>query len=302
MILFYGQLRKYDAREDALEKLRRFVDGSEPELARFLVRNLGGFSHVVTYRELVELVLSGRATEELLARWRQMYAEVISQGLAPLWTKAGEAAGARVMSQRPGFVFDPWHSALARWGERRAAELLTNSAAEMRRGVRAALARGAWGEELGVDELARVVRPVVGLNTPQVRANQRYYRSLRENGVAPKKAREKALRYAARQHRYRGHMIARTELAFAYNYGENQAVRQAQELGYMGKTVKEWCTADTERTCPHCQALDGVQVQMSEAFPYSASRGSAGKLYLPPAHPHCMCGLLYVEVTKPEKG
>lgn len=204
MILFYGQMRKSDAREEALRKLQRFVDGSEPELARFLVRNLGGFSNVVTYRELVDLVLSGRMTEEMMASWRQMYAKVISEGIVPLWTKAAETAGTQVASQRPGFAFDPWHRALVRWGERRTADLLTNSTAEMRRGVRAALARGGWGESLSVDELAQVIRPVVGLNEPQVRANQRYFRTLRENGTAPKNAREKALRYAARQHRYPG--------------------------------------------------------------------------------------------------
>lgn len=42
-------------------------------------------------------------------------------------------------------------SARAAWW---AAELLTNSTAEMREGVRAALKRGAWGETLGVMKAA----------------------------------------------------------------------------------------------------------------------------------------------------
>lgn len=304
MILPYDRARrvaKLDAREEALRRLRRFVDGSERELALFLVRNINGLSQAITYHELIEWVLTGAVTEEFLAEWRRQYAVTLSQVLLPTWERAAQTAGAQVMSLRPGFSYDPWSRGLARWGERRAAELLTNSTAEMREGVRAALKRGAWGESLGVDELARVIRPVVGLNTPQVRANQNYYRSLTEGGLSPAKAREKAVKYAARQHRYRAHMIARTELAFAYASAGDQAVHQAQELGYMGKTVKEWCTAETERTCPFCAALDGVRAGMDQVFPYGGRRGRAGPLYLPPAHPHCMCAVLYVEITQPER-
>lgn len=301
MILLYGQVRKAPAREEALEKLRRFVEGEEPGLALFLARDMGDLAQAVTYRELIDLVLAGKLTEPVLAKWRQMYAVVVSQRLSPAWTAAAQAAGAETESLFPGFRFDPWHSALAQWGQRHAAELVTNSTAEMRQGIRAALQAGGWGKNLGTDELARVIRPVIGLHKPQVRANQNYYKNLVENGMPPAKAQEKALLYAARQHRYRAHMVARTELAFGYNEAEDQAVRQAQAAGYMGEAVKEWCTADTERTCPCCSALDGLQVGMDEVFPYAGSTGKRGPVDKPPAHPHCMCGVLYQEVGRSER-
>ena len=42
------------------------------------------------------------------------------------------------------------------------------------------------------------------------------------------KARDAAIKYAERQHRQRAFDIAQTEMAFAYNRGADEGIRQAQ--------------------------------------------------------------------------
>ena len=152
---------------------------------------------------------------------------------------------------------------------------------------------------MNVDDLSRVIRPMVGLTDRQTRANLNYYQKLLDNGVTEKKAQEMAIKYGAKQHRYRSQMIARTELAFSYNQGQFLAVKQAQEQNLMGKCKKVWVTADTERTCPYCNSLDGKEIEMDEDFDIQTNlKGSLIKR-CPPAHPHCMCAINYIEVEPP---
>ena len=91
---------------------------------------------------------------------------------------------------------------------------------------------------------------------------------------AAKKAQEAALKYAARQHRARADMIANTELAFAYNRGENMSIRNAMREGLMGACVKVWRTAGSERVCPKCGALNGKEIGFDESFDIGAERCS----------------------------
>jgi SPP1 gp7 family putative phage head morphogenesis protein len=109
--------------------------------------------------------------------------------------------------------------------------------------------------------------------------------------TADKRAREAAMRYAHRQERERAFCIARTELASAYNHGAYNATKDAQEKGYIGDCKKTWLTADDERVCPICGGLDGESVNMDAKFSIDVD--------LPPAHPHCRCGVAFEEVTKP---
>lgn len=95
-------------------------------------------------------------------------------------------------------------------------------------------------------------------------------------------------------------MIARTELAASYNGGHYLSVLQAQQQGLMGECKRIWRTADTERTCSYCAALDGTEVGMEEDFIFTHGRQTTS-ITTPPAHPHCMCTLTYEEIVRPEK-
>ena len=154
-------------------------------------------------------------------------------------------------------------------------------------------------EDMTADVLSRVIRPMVGLTVQQSEANLRYFKKLIDNGVSEKRAMDLAMKYAARQHRYRGYNIARTELAFAYNKGAHEGTKQAQQAGYMGEVVKIWCTAEDERTCEYCGSLEGKRIAMDEEFDFKTKLRTPGIRLSPPAHPSCRCTVLYEEVSPP---
>ena len=119
---------------------------------------------------------------------------------------------------------------------------------------------------------------------------------------AAKKAQEAALKYAARQHRARADMIANTELAFAYNRGENMSIRNAMREGLMGACVKIWRTAGSERVCPRCGALNGKRIGFDESFDIGGREMFPGMHETPPAHPRCRCVVQYKEIAAPARG
>lgn len=236
----------------------------------------------------------------MLLQWQQFYAMFVADALQPLWDGAFEATAAQISSVRNGFQYDKGAPAVRRWTENRAADFVTSCSKETQAGIRAALKHSVYHEDISVDELAQVIRPMVGLTRPQVVANQNYYNRLLDGGMKSEKAAQRSIKYAEQQHRYRAQMIARTESAMAYNHAEYEVVRQAQADGYMGHANKVWCTADDERTCDVCGALDGKSVEMDDNFEFQTKLPkSKGMARVPPAHPHCRCTTLYEESDEP---
>lgn len=291
------------AMDEVLRKLRSFLDTKEPELVKILVNFWNNQGKAITYKEIREALLAGRISPELLEEWMQDYNRFVVQHLQPKWREAIEAGAADLAAKYPDWYFNPMSDGIKQWTEQRAAEFVTSVTDTQIEGIRAVVQNSAALNNLNVDQLARVIRPMVGLYKEQAEANLRYYTNLVENGMKEKKARDLALRYAGRQHRYRAMMIARQELAMAYNTGAHHAVKQAQEAGYMGKTVKVSCCADDERVCPICGkgGLDGAIVGVDEEFDIP-NRGNYKftKLH-PPYHIKCRCGVLYKEIEPPSR-
>lgn len=288
MIILCNSIQKADPSTDALARIKRFLSTWEPQAKKFLVG--GHTEEKLSYKDIQDAFLSGKVPVSFLQQWQQKYALFVVNVLSPLWKSAYQTAAKQVESQRQGFNFDPFMPAVQKWSDKRAAALITQCTADTKRGIQAALKRSVYHEDIGVDELAKVIRPMIGLTRPQVVANQNFYNSLLDNGVKPKVAAQRSASYASRQHRYRAQMIARTETATAYNQAEYEVVRQAQKSGYMGKTVKVWCTAGDERTCATCGSLNGKRIEFGDDYTVSG-----GNVRVPPAHPHCRCTLLYME-------
>ena len=295
-----GRLEK-SARSDVLRRLRAFLDANEPDLVYFLVNTWRAQGKAITYKEIREALLAGDIDQAILDRWHEDYSIFVVERLLPAWRKAMEEATAELSAQFPVWRFDPYSDGVKEWVEQRGAAFVTNVSSAQIEGLRAVLQKAAVLEEMGVDQLARAVRGMVGLTKPQAVANLNYYTNLIKNGTSEKRAQDLSIRYAARQHRYRGYNIARTELAFAYNKGAYEGAKQAQEKGYLGEAVKEWCTADDERVCEICGKLDGLQVRMDEDFPFSTKLEGRepGIKLTPPAHPSCRCGFMVKQIQQP---
>lgn len=290
---FLHNVQKGVAETEVLRLLRSFLDANEPGLVRFLVQNWNAQGKSITYKELREAILSGEINSELLGEWQQDYSRFVTAYLRPSWELAmGEAAKA-LEDKYPGFYFDPMSDGIQEWVSNRAAEFVTNSSGTQIEGLRSVIQRAATLEDMSLDQLARAIRPMVGLTRPQSIANFNYYNTLIAGGTSPERALELSTRYAARQHRSRAYTIARQELAMAYNTGADQAVRQAQDAGYMGDMVKVCSCADDERVCSICGALEGSVVGMDEDFPVPNRGSYKFTMRYPPFHVGCRCAVLY---------
>lgn len=296
-------IQKDAAAVAVLQKLRSFLDEAEPELVYFLVNTWRFQGRAITYKELREAILAGDITSTLLDQWMQDYNKFVVKHLQPAWQKAMDAAVESLEAKYPEWHFDPYADGVRDWTTQRSADFVTSVTNTQIQGIRAVVQKAAVLEDMNVDQLARAIRPMVGLYHQQAVANLNYYNTLIDSGMAPKKALDLSTRYAARQHRYRGYLIARTELAFAYNQGSYEGTKQAQEAGYMGQVEKVWCTADDERVCSVCGGLDGKRVGMDDDFDFDTKLAVPTNPTIrkvPPAHPSCRCTVLYEETSPPK--
>lgn len=297
------RIEKSAAGNAALRKLRAFLDSSEPELVRLLVNLWNTQGRAITFRELREAILAGDLSQDFLEAWRQDYAKFVIENLRPAWDKAMAEAVEELRLKYPQWYFDPMADGVREWVETRGAEFVTSVSENQMLGLRTVIQRAAGMNTMNVDQLARAIRPMTGLYWQQSVANLSYYQRLLAGGVLAEKALDLSLRYSARQIQYRGMLIARTELAFAYNRGYLEGIRQAQAAGYMGLAVKIWLTAEDERTCPYCGSLEGKTIPMDEEFPFATklARYNPEIRLTPPAHPNCRCGYMVLEVEPPQK-
>ena len=287
---------------DALKatyKMRKFLNAKEPELILFLQTFWNNQQRAITYKELREAIMAGYLSEKLMNEWYQDYARFVIEKVAPMWQEAMKTANESIKETFSHYVFNPMQEEVIKWTNDYSAIFVTNVTRDQIQAIREVVKRASQLHDLNVDELARVIRPMVGLDWRQAQANLNYYESMIKSGVKPKKALEKSIMYSARQNRHRAMRIARTELAFAYNQGSYYGTKQAQAQGLIGKVVKEWSTADDERTCEVCAALDGKKIEMDDDFDFKTKLHHIGIKRVPPAHPHCRCTVKYIEVEPP---
>lgn len=237
--------------ENGREVLRRLEEYLESECDD-PVEILCGFwkdqQDAITYQELRQAVLDGALTTETLELWRQDYSILVADRLNNMWTKAIEAGpkGQPILDSL-AFEFNTQTPGIFDWLGERGANFVTVCTQEQKDAI-AALLTKKMREGHTVDELARLIRPCIGLTEGQAKANARYYDNIVANlrkehprmkiESIRKKAREAALKYAERQHRERAFTIAQTESAFAYNRGADEGIWQAQAEGYLGIVKK----------------------------------------------------------------
>lgn len=299
---------KSKAAQDALDRLNAFLNAAEPEPVYWLTRLWDDQQQAITYKELREAVEQGYVDKDAIAAWQNDYANFVNEKLKPIWVDAMDAGVAKVMAEHPDFFFDPMTEGVRNWMNTHGAEWVTQMCDEQRDALAAMIGHastGAWT----ADELARAIRPAIGLTKPQAVANLNYFQNVKSSlldsnpkmkeAEATKRAQHAANTYAARQHRARAYTIATSELAFAYNKGQDEGVKQAIQQGYLGKTIRVWSTAGDGGVCPICEALDGVETDMDGEFDFKGKSLYGGQKETPPAHPRCRCGLEYREIEPP---
>ncbi len=112
-----------------------------------------------------------------------------------------------------------------------------------------------------------------------------------------RKARNVAAKDAAKKQRTRAVTIARTENAYAYNYGNDEAIKQAEAAGLMPHMIPYWSTAHSGNVCPVCEALEGMAIDEGTGQFSTTWHDRDYTCELPPMHPRCMCAVEYREET-----
>lgn len=270
-----------------LDVLSNYLKAQEPKVAVWLRNAWNAEQGAVTYNELRDAILAGELSLDYLRQWQEDYARFVNEVLAPYWLDAMAAANRLLEKEYEGFVFDATGAGVVRWIDEHGTKLIKDLSQAQHEAIQELVKRAAAMGEFGPDELSRVIRPLIGMVPREAVAVERYYEALRKDGLKADEARKRAMNYAGRVHRHRAMRIARTELAFGYNRGADEGVRQAQAKGYMGPVYKRWLTAHDERTCEICGPLDEVKVPQNSVFPSG--------FWLPPAHPHCRCAVAYEE-------
>lgn len=283
----------------ATRKIRKFLNAKEPQLVYFLQTLWNNQQKAITYKELREAILDGYLSEKLMEEWYQDYSRFVIEKVAPMWQEAMKEANKPFMDAMPKYIYNPMQKGVIDWTNERAAAFVTNVTRDQVRAMREVIKRATQINDLNVDELSRAIRPMVGLDWRQAIANEKYYLTMIENGVKPKTALEKSIKYSARQNRYRAYRIARTELTFAYNQGSYFGTKQAQEQGLLGKVEKVVCTSSDERVCEICGPMDGVRIALDDDFDFKTKLTEPGIKKTPPFHPHCRCTVMYEEIEPP---
>lgn len=301
--------KKSKGGQDALNKLNGFLNAASAEPAYILHSTWTNQQNAITYKEIREAIMNGYMSESTFQQWQQDYSKMVSDKLAPVWVKAMETASLGVQDKHDSFFFDHTWPGVTNWVKDHGAEFVTNISTEQKNAVSALIAR-AYSKGESAEELSRAIRPCIGLTQRQAIANANYYDHVKESllknnpgmkdATAAKKAQEAAAKYAAQQHRYRANMIAETEMAFAYQHGEYEAVKMAQAQGLMGVVEKVWSTAYDDGVCDICNGLEGQTIGIDDDFNFKLNKLLfQGQRLTPPAHPQCRCAVEYREITPP---
>ena len=294
-----------------LERLRNYLDSEAAEPVRLLCGFWDDQQKAITYQELRQIVTQGWLDEETARLWEGDYAYFVKERMQKIWGDAmiaGSIAQPVMENALSVFQFNTQTPGVVEWMRSRGAYLVT-SCTQTQKDAIALLLEDKMRNTHTVDELARLIRPTIGLTKPQTAAVRNYYDNLvktlteanpnRSVEDIKASALKKATQYAERQHRQRALTIAQTEMAYAYNYGADEGIRQAQGDYLIGKVEKRWCTSGDEQVCEECEKLDGEQIGMEERF-FSGNKVEydISGMY-PPLHPRCACAVEYIEVEEP---
>lgn len=264
--------------------------------------------------ELAEFVV-GFAIEDMRSRLRLPFRDAMLAALV-----AGAQAAARHARNRGGFKvakkaagsaisFSIPNPEAERWAAEASSRLVVEVTEETRAAIRTIIARS-FSQSIPVAEVARQIRPLIGLTEASAEAVQNLVARILANpggkvwaggmGIRVPKSvtwdylSKWSARYSAYLLNRRAISIARTEVIRAANEGQLQLWRKSVTEGWLrGDELKQWITTPDDRLCQECEAMEGEVVPLEQEF-------SSGDM-VPPLHPQCRCtiGLAPAQVERP---
>lgn len=290
----FGFRRRNIIRTNVQGKLLSFLSKEEPKVARWLTNNWKEEANAITYKEIREALATGEVSVEWIQRWQQDYSRFVTDILTPTWERAFTDVGTAVagdISSYAGrsFRYTPTGRRIEEFIQNRGGMLAKRLTDTQHEALKELIRHFVVDEPVSAQKFATYIRPVVGLTGKDTKTLLRFRERLLAEGLSDERVDMQVKKYAEYLHKVRSIRIARTEISYAYNYGEFDAVGQARDEGYFnGEVVKVWITAEDERTCPFCGEMDGETIGLDEQFD-----GFDGPIDCPPLHPNCRCTLGY---------
>lgn len=177
--------------------------------------------------------------------------------------------------------------------------LVTEMTAPTKETLHRLIAQGVKDKDT-VQQVARDMRPLIGLRQDQTDAVQRHFQWLQQphrlkqpsgewkelRALDQDAAAKRAMKYAEQLLRQRAELIARTEIMTASNQGLLHSWMDAKDKGLiLPQARRKWKANLVNRTCDRCKAFAGTTATLTGNF--VSRNGEVAKA--PPLHPACRC-------------
>jgi len=174
------------------------------------------------------------------------------------------------------------------WASTRGAELVAELSSVSKAAIQAIIDRSlrfGWG----VRETAREIRTIIGLTRQQANAVSSYAFRLGGADITDAVWHTGINRYAEGLRTVRAKMIARTELSFASNEGQDALWQKAKDEGMLNTNkMKRRLMTGRVGVCPICERI-------SQEPPVAFTAVFSNGLRTPPMHPNCRCRVALVK-------
>ena len=272
---------------------RIYMDKKEPVVRKHVRILWTAWRDGLTRTDAAFLLQQPTIQPYLRDRWLGVADEWLASELNPQYEKAIQAAidGITAAYKRTKEAeFNLTYTNILEWVREHGGELIKELTEAQALSINALLQHQAFMGISSPGTLANMLKPMVGLLKREALAVTNYRAELVAQGMQRAKVESMSERYADFLLRARTERIARTELAYAYEYGQLETVRQLRDGGFVDDVEKEWIASGDERMCDICASLNGEKVGMNENFSIGVEA--------PPAHPGCRCDVGYSAIKR----
>lgn len=272
-------------------ELRRHIEANKKEIIRPVNALWRDQRELITIETTRIAIHRGGVPPEWTDPWNAMTMEFVHKDVTDQWletigTSAETIAKKVNRIQRKQFDFNPTSWAVKDWIDTNGGRLIVNltkaTFASTHALLQSQIALGVTSPYI----LAQRIRPIVGLTEREALAVTRFMTALIEEGIPAAQVSKQIDTYTRFLHKNRAMRIARTEISNAYNFGQLDSLRQANDAGWLpGDPEKGWIAGGID-PCDICED--------NEADGYIAldAQFSSGHAH-PTAHPSCECSVGY---------
>lgn len=236
------------------------------------------------------------ANARMVDAWEKVTSDVVLRVGTEAWDKVGKAYQWDKGQMEDGFLLDNPYT--REWVSLHSTRLTTEVSESTLDGIHEVVRNGIMGHQ-DPREIARAVKPLIGLRSDQMRAAERRFAELVAGGAPQSRAMDRAMAYGRKLLAQRSQLIARTEVMTANNQGLVQAWNSAASQGLvLPQARRVWVASTTsDRTCDICKGYAGQEAELNGEF---TNKETGATCKAPPAHPSCRCSQgLRTRVLKP---